>query len=127
MERHSKGEFHALKELKLFKPEFFFKQFCMTPEKRENLLVIVARRITKSTLCGEATGPMRTLCVISHCLAFGDSKDILASYRIIPVKVSCIINEACLEIWDSLLQENCISPPETPDDWKEFDDDYYRI
>ena len=128
MERHSKGEFHALKELKLFKPKFFFKQFCMTPEKLENLLVMVARRITKSTLCGEAIGLKRTLCVIPHCLASGDSKDMIsASYRMIPVKVSCIINEACLEIWDSLLQENCISPPETPDDWKEFDDDYYRI
>lgn len=50
MERHSKGEFHALKELRLFELEFFIKQFCMTPEKLENLLVMVASRITTSSL-----------------------------------------------------------------------------
>ena len=57
MERHLKGEFHVLiKELKLFDHEFFFKQFCMTPEKLENLLTMVAPRIMRNSLRREAIG-----------------------------------------------------------------------
>ena len=121
MERHSKGEFHVLvKELKLFDHEFFFKQFRMTPEKLEKFLTMVAPRITRSLLCREAIGLCITLCY----LASGDSRGtIVASYRISPVTVSRIINKTCLEIWNSLLEEGYIAPPETPDDWKKIADD----
>ena len=75
MERHSKGEFHVLvKELKLFDHEFFFRQFCMTPEKLENLLTMVAPRIKRSSLRREAIGPRERLCVTLR-------------YRISPVTV----------------------------------------
>ena len=125
MERHSKGEFHVLvKELKLFDHEFFFKQFRMTPEKLEKFLTMVAPRITRSLLCREAIGPRETLCITLCYLASGDSRGtIVASYRISPVTVSRIINKTCLEIWNSLLEEGYIAPPETPDDWKKIADD----
>lgn len=82
MERHSKGEFHGLKELKLFELEFFIKQFWMTPEKLENLLVMVASRITTSSLriTQSSNWARGRLCVvIFNCLASGGSKDMIAA------------------------------------------------
>ena len=118
MERHSRGKFHVLvKELKLFDHEFFFRQFCMTPEKLENLLTMVAPRIMRSSLRREAIGPRERLCVTLRNLASIDSRGtIAASYRISSVTVSRIINETCLAICNSVLQEGYIAPPETPDD-----------
>ena len=73
MGRHSKREFHVLvKELKLFDHEFFFKQFRMTPEKLENLLTMLTRRIMRSSLRREGIGPRERLCVTLRYLAYGD-------------------------------------------------------
>ena len=69
MERHSKGEFHVLvKELKLFDHEFFFKKFCMTSEKLENLLTMVAPRIMRNSLRREAIGLKERLLSLSITL-----------------------------------------------------------
>ena len=100
----------------------------MTPEKLENLRTMVAPRIMRGSLRREAIGPRERLCVNLRYLASGDSKGtIAASYRISPVTVSRSINEKCLEIWNSLLQQGYIAPPETPDDWKKITDDYNQI
>ena len=89
---------------------------------------MVEPRIMRSLLRRKAIWSRERLCVTLRYLASGDSRGtIAASYRVSAVTVSRIINETCLEILNSLLQEGYIAPPETPDDWKKIADDYYRI
>ena len=72
----------------------------------------------RSSLRREAIGPREKLYVTLRYLASADSRGtIAASYWISPVTVSRIINETCLEILNSLLQESYIAPRGTPDDW----------
>ena len=48
-ERKWKGEHHELvKEMKLHDHKFFYKQFCMSPTKFENLLTLVGPALKKS-------------------------------------------------------------------------------
>ena len=85
-------------------------------------------RIMRSLLRRKAIWSRERLCVTLRYLASGDSRGtIAASYRVSAVTVSRIINETCLEILNSLLQEGYIAPPETSDDWEKIADDYYRI
>ena len=100
----------------------------MAPEKLKNLLAMVASRIMRSSLRKEAIGPRERLCVTLCYLASGDSRgSTAASYRIRLVIISRIINEACLEISNLLLQKGYIASSEIPDDWKETAGDYYWI
>ena len=81
-------------------------------------------RIMRSLLGREANRPREMLCFTLHYLASGDSRGIIAvSYRISPVTGSSIFNKTYLEMWNVLLQECYIAPPEAPDDSKKNADD----
>ena len=116
------GEFHTLiQELKLFDSEYFVKQFRMMPTKLEELLSWVAPKIVKSSVKREPIGPEERLCVTLRYLSTGDAHvTIAASYRISPTTISRIVKETTEAIWESLIENNYLNPPQTKNEWRKI-------
>ena len=94
----------------------------------KNFLDMVAPRVMRRLLRREALSPRENLCATLRYLTSGDSGGTRAAdYWIGSVTVSRIINETCLEISISFLQESYISSSETPDGWKNVTDGCYWI
>ena len=92
----------------------------------KNFLDMVAPRIMRRLLRGEALSPRENLCATLHYLTSGDSGGTRAAdYWIDSVTDSRIINETCLEILISFLQESYIAS--SPEGWKKVTDGYYWI
>lgn len=118
-ERKEKGEYHLVKDMRLFDHEFFFKQFRMLPGKFERLLSFVAPLIRKSLSKRESISPDQRLCITLHYLASGDLRStISSSYRVGGTAVSKIIKETCKAIWDKLQEEAYLKCPTTSAEWK---------
>ena len=93
-DRREKGEFSLLvKDLMLHDHEYFFRYFRMSPSCFEELLAMVAPKITKtSTKMREPIRPAERLCVTLRYLVTGDAQvTIAANYRMSPSVVGCII------------------------------------
>lgn len=121
-ERKQKGEFHLLiNELRIHDHEYFFKYFRMSPSKYEDLLKIVGPYITKSSVKREPIGPSEKLSVTLRYLITGDAQVTIAhSFRISPSSIGRIIDETCAAIWNVLLNEKYINPPQTEEEWKQI-------
>ena len=91
----------------------------MSPSKYEELLRLVGPRITKSSQKREAIGPSERLSVALRYIITGDSQITIAqSFRISPTSIGRIVNETCRAIWDVLLEQEYIKPPQTEEEWK---------
>ena len=119
-ERKQKGEFHLLiNELRIHDHEYFFKYFRMSPSKYEELLQLVGPHITKSSKKREAIGPSERLSVALRYIITGDAQITIAqSFRISPTSIGRIIDETCTVIWDVLLEQGYVKPPQTEEEWK---------
>ena len=118
-ERKEKGEFHLLvREMKVFDQQYFFQQFRMSPEKFEELLKLVARRIVKSSLTWEPIGPSERLSVTLRYLVTGDAQTtIAATYRVSKTSVSRIIQETTEALWDILVYNGFLKVPQSEEEW----------
>jgi hypothetical protein len=123
-EREIKGEYHCLiKELMLVDHELFFKMFRMMPNKFEELLTLVAPKITKANTRPGVISPAERLCVTLRYLASGDGyASIAASYRIGHTTVSRIVHETAQIIWNSLLEDGHLRVPQHAGDWRKIAD-----
>ena len=121
-ERQTKGEFHILvKELLLIDHELFFKMFRLLPAQLEILLGWVAPKIIKANTRDGVISPQERLCVTLRFLASGDAySTISASYRMGQTTVGKIIAETTNAIWDALVENGYLNPPENVIKWQQI-------
>lgn len=95
LDREKKGAFNMLvKDMALFDHEYFFKFFQMTPTKYEDLLKLVAPKLTKDSLRRQVIGPSERLTVTLKYIFAGTSQvDLSGMFHISKTSISRIINE----------------------------------
>lgn len=122
LNRKAKGEYHTLvREAMLFDHEFFFQMFRMIPSKFEELLGLVAPRITRWKARREAIGPEERLAVTLRYLVTGDAFiSIAASYRLSAATVGRVVKETCQVLWEVLCAKKYLNVPQTPNGWIEL-------
>ena len=121
------GEYHTLvKEMHENDHESFYKYFRMTPERFDNLLLLVGPMLTKKSLYREPISAGERLSVTLRFLATGDSQQTISfSYRIGLTTVSNIIAETCDALWIAL--QDYITSPSKPEEWKQIADDFWNV
>jgi len=112
------GEYHTLvKEMHENDHESFFKYFRMTPERFDNLLLLVGPMLIKKSLYREPISAGERLSVTLCFLATGDSQHTISfSYRIGLSTESNIMAETCDALWIAL--QDYITSPSKPEEWK---------
>ena len=102
-----------MKEMHENDHESFYKYFRMTPERFDNLLVLVGPMLSKKSLYREPISAGERLSVTLRFLATGDSQQTISfSYRIGLTTVSNIIAETCDALWIAL--PDYITSPSKP-------------
>ena len=121
------GEYHTLvKEMQENDHESFCKYFRMTPERFDNLLLLVGPMLTKKSLYREPLSACERLSITLRFLATGDSQQTISfSYRIGLTTVSNIIAETCDALWIAL--QDYITSPSKPEEWKQIADDFWNV
>ena len=98
----------------------------MTPERFDNLLLLVGPMLTKKSLYREPISAGERLSVTLRFLATGDSQQTISfSYRIGLTTVSNIIAETCDALWIAL--QDYITSPSKPEEWKQIADDFWNV
>jgi hypothetical protein len=123
-EREIKREYHCLiKELMLVDHELFFKMFRMMPNQFEELLTLVAPKITKAKTRPGVISPAERRCFTLRYLASGYGySSIAASYRIGRTTVSRIVHETAQIIWNSLSEDGHLRVTQHAGDWRKIAD-----
>ena len=104
-----------VRNMQLLDRNYFFRCFRMSPALFEELLCLVAPRISrKETKLRQPVSPSERLCVPLQYLLTGDtSVTIGASYQMSPSAISQIIPETCNALWKVLLKNKYNDAPKT--------------
>ena len=119
------GKYHTqVKEMQKNDHQSLNKYFRNTPERFDNLRLLVGPMLTKKSLYGEAISA--GLSVTLHFLAIGDSQHTISfSYCIGLTTVSNIIAETCDALWIAL--QDYITSASKPEEWKQIADDFWNV
>ena len=99
----------------------------MTPFKFEELLTLVAPKITRWHSRIEAIGPAERFCVTLRYLVTGDAfRTIAASYRLSDTVVGRIIRETCKALWNVMAENGFLSVPSSSKEWLDVSQDFER-
>ena len=98
----------------------------MLPTKYEDLLRLVAPRITRdSSKRADCIEPSERLSVTLRYLCTGDSfATISASFRISISSISTIVYETCEALWIVLNKNGYIEPPTSEEEWRKIAIEY---
>ncbi|XP_018366720.1 PREDICTED: uncharacterized protein LOC108763518 [Trachymyrmex cornetzi] len=105
-QKHTRGFRHSIFPVVSLNESQFRNYFCMTATQLEELLLLVAPRITKQTIIQEPISAKEQLSMTIRFLASGDSITSMAyQYPNDLITVSDIIEEICNAIWNNLQQQ----------------------
>ena len=98
----------------------------MSPERFENLLLLVSPRLTKSCRGREPISASERLMITLRYLASGKSQQSLSfNFRVGRTIVNSIIRETCKSIWCAL-SDLYLKAPQNQQDWKKIGQGFFK-
>lgn len=99
----------------------------MAPPKFEELLFLVASKITRWHARREGIGPAERLCVTLRYLVTENAfSTIAASYRLSSTIVGRIIRETCKALWDVMTENGFLTLPSSSTEWLDISQEFER-